>query len=169
MGDLRRDIVCGQRSASKVFPQPRDEAQMNLGALLTKIGEHAALAEPRNSGAPLNGCGDIGILGKAAHHREVYRFGCGGELGAIRRSGKIGDKRFEAIKPWFGIAPEQPGYRRKTVLLDGIDFIIGEFGVMTFRACQRAESSIAVMPPSAPRDLRHFRRGQAALALAIVF
>ena len=38
---------------------------------------------------------------------------------------------------------------------------------MAARAGQRAESSVAVVPPGASGDLRHLRRGQPALALAV--
>ena len=54
------------------------------------------------------------------------------------------------------------------MLLDGVDFFVGEGGVVGPRsfgcARKRAETAIALVPPGATGDLGHFGRSEAALA-----
>ena len=51
------------------------------------------------------------------------------------------------------------------MFLDGIDFLVGEHGIARANhAGERAESAVALVPPGATGDLRHFRGGQPALA-----
>ncbi len=55
------------------------------------------------------------------------------------------------------------------MLLDGVDFFLGEFERCAPAPCARyrAESAVGLVPPRAPGDLRHFRRSQPPLAHAV--
>ena len=98
---------------------------MELGALLAEVGQAAHLPEARDRVRRTNGRGNRSIIGEATQHGEVDRFWRGHEFGARRRGLEIGNEHRQAVAARFGLAPEQPGQRRKLMFLDRIDF----FGV----------------------------------------
>ena len=102
-------------------------------------------------------------------YRQIDGLWGSGQLGPVGRCFEVGDQRRQRIEPGFRVAPEQPGQRGKAVLLQRIDFLVGKFrrAMPVAQPAQRSEGAIALMPPGAPCNLGHFRRGQAALALAV--
>ncbi len=70
----------------------------------------------------------------------------------------------QAVEPWFGVAPEQPGERGEAVFLDRPYFLVGELGIQPAGSGQGAEGAVALMAPCPAGDLGHFGSGQAAMA-----
>ncbi len=72
------------------------------------------------------------------------------------------------VEPRLGLAPEQVRQRGEAMLLDRVDFFLGELGAAAaLAAAERAEGAVLVMAARAAGDLRHLRRRQAPLAVAV--
>ena len=127
---------------AQVLPQPRDEPRVRVGALLAEIGQRAHLPEAR---APAPAPRTVPAIAASSASRlstaRSIASGAAHELGLVRRRLEIGDQRGEAVEPRLGLAPEQPGQRREAVLLDRVDFLVGELGVVAAARC----------PPSVPK------------------
>ncbi len=142
---------------------------MGFRALLAEIGQRTDMPETFDAARAPHRGGHVRLFGQAAQHGQVDRLGRGGEFGARWRAFQVGDERGQGIEARLRLTPEQAGQRGEAMLFDGIDFLVGKFGIAAARAGQRAERAVLVMPSGAPGDLGHFRRGQPAMAMAVVF
>ena len=142
---------------------------MYFRAVLAKIGQAAHLPQPGNLRTAAHRSRQIGIFSETPQHCQIDRLGRAGEFGALGRAAQIGDQCRHRAAIGFGIAPEQFGQRGKAVFFDRVYFFGGERGIVAAAARQCAEGAVALMTSGASGDLRHFRRGQAALALTIEF
>ena len=100
--------------------------------------------------------------------------GCAAQYLIARSLLQIADQRAYAVEARLCIAPEQLGLRRELMLLNRVNFFLGELRSRALcsrfflaHAAQCAERAIALMAASAPSDLRHFSRGQPALSASI--
>ncbi len=80
---------------------------------------------------------------------------------------EIADQRDKIVVARIGLAPENPRQRGETMILDRGDFGRFEFEFALAGAGDRPERPVALVPPGATRDLRHFRCGQPAAAHAV--
>jgi hypothetical protein len=136
---------------------------------LAKVGKRADLPEPPHL-ARARDRRRQRLSGKPLERRQVDGLGRGAEHGVRGRPLEIGDERRQAVEPGLRLAPVKVRQRGKAMLLDGVDFLLAEFGAAPpFRASpgERAEGSVALMAPGAARDLRHLRGGEPALADAV--
>ena len=109
LGDRLRHVIRADLALAQVLPQPRHEARVGFRAVLAEIGERGDFPQPRDVRARPHAACHIGILGETLEHRQVDRFGCGGERGMVGRGLEIADQRRQVVAARLGIAPEQPG------------------------------------------------------------
>ena len=169
LGDRLGHVVAGDLPILEVGPEPRHEPGVGLGPVLTEIGQAAGIPQPCDAlGTP--GIGqDRGIVGQALQYGQVDRFGRDPQLGAARQPFQIGNQAADRTAIRLRLAPEQLGQRGKAMLLDRIDLLGREFGVMTSSPGQGAKGPIGLVPPGATGDLRHFRWHQPPLPHPVEF
>src|SRR3546814_14943901 len=90
---------------------------------------------------------------------------CSSDL-LVGRLGEVGQKLVERAEARGRIAPEQAGERREMMALDRVD-LLGRKA--SLRQADGAEAAVLLMPPGAPRHLRHFRNRPRAQAAAVEF
>ena len=107
------------------------------------------------------------FLGHALEHREIDRLRCRPQSGMLRALFETVDQRIDAGIIGCALPPIQLFERGEAMLLDRQHLFRRERPRPFLD--QRAKGPIALMPPGAARDLRHFGDAQATLAVTVEF
>ena len=161
-GYPRRGIIRAEIPFLQVLPQPRDETGMDVRPPRAEIGQRTRFPEAPYLACAPNRCGE-GFFRQPLQRRKVDRFGRGAQHGMLWRAFEIADQRGDTVKPRLRLAPVEMRQRREAMVLDRVDFILGEFGrgrVPAALSGESAERSVALVAPGTPGDLGHFRRKQ---------
>ena len=170
LGNASGDVIGPQVAFAQVLPQPGDEAGMRFRALLAKVGQLANLPQAANHPGSRDAASQRRVFGQPLEHREVDRFGGGGELRGIGPGFEIGDEHGNRFVARLGLAPEEVRQRGEAMFFDRVDLVLGELGAAArFAPGERAEGPVLLVAPGAPGDLGHFRRDEPSLATPVEF
>ena len=153
-------------AARPPLPEPQHGAAVMFGAELLKIGEAADVPEPCDRLGLVRAHPHFHVADQMLQHRDVDRLGRGAQRRLAGRLREVGEQHVERIVARGRVAPEQAGERRKMMPLDRQDFLGREAAL---RQADGAEAAVLLVPPGAPRDLRHFGDRQAAEAASVEF
>ena len=110
-----------------------------------------------------------GIFGDRLEHGEVERDRRRAQQRIAARGLEAGDQRADVGEIKLGVAPVERFERAEAMLLDRLDFLLAERRAGLAAKSQRPERPVPLVPPRAPRDLRHFGDGQPPVAASVEF
>ena len=139
-----------------MFPEPRDKAAVMFSASLAKIGQACDFPKPCNAFRPGNVPGHLRHVSEAFQYSEIDGFRRSAQRRAVRFRFKIGNQLLETTKARRSFAPVHPIECGELVAFNRQYFFDCEFACFTSHC---AKAAIALMPPSAACNLRHFGDG----------